>query len=57
MVFRRQGVLIVEAHVGATLDHATKSVASARMIGAIRELDSSARGIDVCFVVDRESVS
>jgi hypothetical protein len=48
-VFRRQGVLLVEADAGAELDHTTKSVASARMIGALREVDESARGIDVCF--------
>jgi hypothetical protein len=57
LVFRREGVLTVEAYVGAELDHTTKSVASARMVGAVRQLDKHANGIDVCFGVRNEAVS
>ena len=57
MVFRREGVLTVEAYVGAELDHTTKSVASARMVGAVRQLDRFANGIDVCFGVRTQPVS
>jgi hypothetical protein len=51
-VVRRNGSLVVEVTSRDLFDHTTKSVASARMIGAIRELDRHARGIDVGFVVE-----
>jgi hypothetical protein len=51
-VLRRNGALLVEVTSRDCFDHTTKSVASARMIGAIRDLDRHARGIDVAFVAD-----
>jgi hypothetical protein len=51
-VLRRNGSLVVEVTSRDHFDHTTKSVASARMIGAIRELDRHARGIDVGFVAE-----
>ena len=49
LVFRRGGRLAVSVRGGAALEHGTKAMASVRMIGALRELDRDAMGIDVSF--------
>jgi hypothetical protein len=48
-VYRRGGRLVVDVSGGTMLDHATKAMASVRMIGALREVDRDAAGIDVSF--------
>ncbi len=48
-VRRRHGSLHVEVHGAADVDHVVKSIASVRMIGALRALDRDAHGIDVVF--------
>lgn len=49
-VFRRGGRLYVEVRGANDLDHGVKSVASVRIIGALRQFDRDAAGIDVVFV-------
>jgi hypothetical protein len=49
-VHRHGGGLEVSVHGAKGLDHTVKAMASVRMIGALRELDSTATGIDVSFV-------
>ncbi|HET9728771.1 MAG TPA: hypothetical protein VFR41_05080 [Acidimicrobiia bacterium] len=48
-VTRKGGRLHVSVEGARHLDHAIKSVASVRIIGALRALDSDAGGIDVMF--------
>jgi hypothetical protein len=48
-VVRRRGCLLIRVTGGGDLDHTTKNVASARMLGAVRAVDRYARGIDVTF--------
>ncbi|GIU85934.1 MAG: hypothetical protein KatS3mg009_0449 [Acidimicrobiia bacterium] len=48
-VHRHAGRLSVSVEDADGLDHAVKSVASVRIIGALRELDRDAAGIDVVF--------
>lgn len=48
-VYRRGGRLHVEVHGAEQLDQRVKSVGSVRIIGALRELDRDADGIDVVF--------
>jgi hypothetical protein len=48
-VVRRHGCLLIRVVGAGELDHTTKNVASARMIGAVRAVDRYARGIDVSF--------
>ncbi len=49
-VYRRQGRLYVEIAKADGLDHSVRSVASVRIIGALRQFDPDAAGIDVVFV-------
>jgi hypothetical protein len=49
-VHRRNGALDVSVHGAKALDHTIKAMASVRVIGALRELDPTATGIDVSFV-------
>jgi hypothetical protein len=49
IVRRVHGNLLVTVHNAEELDHAAKAMASVRMIGALRELDATAGGIDVVF--------
>jgi hypothetical protein len=49
IVRRVRGNLLVTVHGAEELDHAAKAMASVRMIGALRDLDATARGIDVVF--------
>lgn len=48
-VRRTGGRLTVSVHGADGLDHTVKSVASVRIIGALREYDRDAAGIDVVF--------
>ena len=48
-VYRREGRLHVEVHGMHDVEHSVKSVASVRMIGALRQFDRDAAGIDVVF--------
>jgi hypothetical protein len=48
-VIRRRGCLLIRVRGAGALDHTTKNVASARMIGAVRAVDAYAHGIDVTF--------
>jgi hypothetical protein len=48
-VLRRHGCLLIRVAGAGDLDHTTKNLASARMIGAVRAVDRYARGIDVTF--------
>ncbi|GIU90286.1 MAG: hypothetical protein KatS3mg010_1385 [Acidimicrobiia bacterium] len=48
-VRRTGGRLTVSVHGAERLDHTVKSVASVRIIGALREFDRDAAGIDVVF--------
>ncbi|HEX5614522.1 MAG TPA: hypothetical protein VFZ83_05155 [Acidimicrobiia bacterium] len=49
-VFRRAGALEVRVHGAADMEHGVRAMASVRIIGALRELDHTATGIDVSFV-------
>lgn len=48
-VYRRNGRLHVEVHGMHDVEHGVKSVASVRIIGALRQFDRDAAGIDVVF--------
>jgi hypothetical protein len=48
-VFRREGRLHVDVHGANELDHTVKSIGSVRIIGALRQFDRDAGGIDVVF--------
>lgn len=48
-VYRREGRLHVEVHGANELDHTVKSIGSVRIIGALRQFDRDAGGIDVVF--------
>jgi len=48
-VHRRHGSLVVEVRSGGAFDEATRSMASVRMIAAVREVDRETKGIDVVF--------
>lgn len=49
-VRRRDGRLFVEMHGGDALDQQVRSVVSVRVIGALRDVDTDAGGVDVVFV-------
>lgn len=49
-VFRAGGSLAVRVHGAAAVDHRVRAMASVRIIGALREIDHTATGIDVSFV-------
>jgi hypothetical protein len=51
-VTRDRGVLNVEVHGAELLDQQTKTIAAARIVGAVRALDRSATKIDTRFVPD-----
>jgi hypothetical protein len=48
-VYRRDGTLFVSIVGGETVDRAVRNVAAVRIAGALRALDTYARGIDVVF--------
>lgn len=48
-VTRREGRLHVHVHNAEALDHSVRSIASVRIVGALREIDRDSVGIDVVF--------